>query len=72
MTFPKHLIAYRFSLPALKLSHDCLSNRQHGTKINHDFSSWEEVLFGVPQDSLFGSILFHIFLDDFVSCHERN
>ena len=42
------LNAYRLSLPALKLVHDHLSNRQQRTKINHDFSSLEEVLFGVP------------------------
>ena len=47
-----------------KLIHDYLSNRQQRTKINHDFSSWEEVLFGVPQGSVLGSILFNIFLTD--------
>ena len=56
------LNAWGFSLPALKLIHDYLSNRQQRTKINHDFSSWEEVLFGVPQGSVLGLILFHIFL----------
>ena len=57
--------AYGFSLPALKLSHDYLSNRQQRTKVNHDFSLWEEVLFEVPQGSVLGSILFNIFLSDF-------
>ena len=58
------LNAYGFSLPALKLIYDYLSNRQQRTKINHDFSSWEEVLFGVPQSSVLGPILFNIFLSD--------
>ena len=39
------LNVYGFSLPALKLIHDFLSSRQQRTKINRDFSSWEEILF---------------------------
>ena len=40
------LNAYGFSLPALRLIHDYMSNRQQGTKINHAYSSWEMVVFG--------------------------
>ena len=43
------LNAYGFSLPALRLVQSYLSNRKQRTKINSEFSSWEEILFGVPQ-----------------------
>ena len=58
------LNAYGFSLPALKLVHSYLSNRKQRTKINNAYSSWEEILFGVPQGSILGPILFNIFLSD--------
>ena len=55
---------YGFSLPALKLIHEYLSNRQQRTKINQDFSSWAEVLSGLPQGSLLEPKLFNIFVSD--------
>ena len=58
------LNAYGFSLPALKLVHSYLSNRKQRTKINNAYSSWEEILFGVPQGSILGPILSNIFLSD--------
>ena len=58
------LNAYSFSLPALKLVHDYLSNRKQRTKVNRTHSSWLEIVFGIPQGSLFGPLLFNIFLAD--------
>ena len=58
------LSAYRFNLPALKLVHDYLSNRKQRTKINRTYSSWSEIVFGVPQRSILGPLLFKIFLAD--------
>ena len=57
------LNAYRFKLPPLKLMHSYLSHRKQHTKVNYACSSWDEILFGVPQGSI-RPILFNIFLSD--------
>ena len=44
------LNAYGFSIAALRLVQNYLSNRKQRTKINSGFTSWEEVLFGAPRD----------------------
>ena len=48
------LNAYGCSLPALRLIHDYLSNRKQRTKINNSYSTWMEIIFGVPQGSTIG------------------
>ena len=55
------LNAYGFSLTALKLIHNYLSNRKQQTKINSTYSSLLEIIFEVPQGSILGPLLFNIF-----------
>ena len=56
------LNAYGSNLAALKLVQRYWSKRQQRAKINQSYSSWEEI-FGVPQGSIMGSILFNIFFE---------
>ena len=62
--FIAKLNAYGFSLPALRLIHDYLLNRKQRTRINNSYSTWVEIVFGVPQGSILGHFLFNIFLAD--------
>ena len=58
------LNAYGFTMAALRLIQNYLSNRKQRTNINTEYSSWEEILFGTPQGSILGPLLFSIFVCD--------
>ena len=60
------LKAYGFSNQALSLLQSYLCNRFQRSIINGSFSSWNEVITGVPRGSILGPLLFNIFLNIFL------
>ena len=58
------LHAYNFDASALKLINSYLTNRKQRTKINAKFSSWSDIIHGVPQGSILGPLLFNIYIND--------
>ena len=58
------LNAYGFTLPALKLVHDYLSDRKQTARVNNSYSTWFEILFRLPQGSILRPLLFNILLAD--------
>ena len=47
-------------MKALNFIYDYLRNRKQRTKIDNTYSSWQNILYGVPQGSILGLLLFNI------------
>ena len=60
-----------FNMSSLRFVHSYLKNCMQRTKINSEYSSWEEIMFGIPQGSIPGPLLFNIFLSDLLLVMEN-
>ena len=58
------LHAYGIDMKSLRFLYSYLNDRKQRVKFNNKYSSFEEILFGVPQGSILGPLFFNLFISN--------
>ena len=58
------LPAYGFDFYSLVFIQSCHSERQQKTKFHNAYSTYSDILYGVPQDSMLGLLFFSNYISD--------
>ena len=59
------MAAYGFDYNATQLIHSYLTNRRQRVRMNLNYSTWSEIITGVPQGDILGPLVFNVYLSDY-------